>query len=105
MIQQTKSKNMIERQHQKHFLVVIVPIGVTEFSDNVFLEMAENGGFNPAMCRIITPRTNLSIISSMVEKFLWVSITPFGEPVVPLEYGNTAVSSGLKAGENRKTVR
>lgn len=26
---------------------------------------------------------------------VWVNITPFGSPVVPLEYGKMAISSGL----------
>jgi len=37
-----------------------------------------------------------SLICAMFETmFLWLSITPLGSPVVPLEYGRTAVSSML----------
>lgn len=36
--------------------------------------------------------------------FLWVSSTPLGRPVVPLEYGRNAKSSGLFGGASSKSI-
>ncbi len=50
---------------------------------------------------MVTSWSSISRMSSNCTRFAtrlrWVSITPFGRPVVPLEYGSAATASGSTA--------
>lgn len=85
---------MVTRQHEDQILLVpIPPLASFQFRYHYFIIMPEYR--NPV--EIIFPYSVR--ISIIVPKLLWVSITPLGEPVVPLEYGNRQTSSGLKIGD------
>lgn len=51
--------------------------------------------YSPVVCRHSLSFVVYSTISMLLTKFLCVNMTPFGMPVVPLEYGNMARSFEL----------